>query len=360
MQFNPISILDVIHETKDAITICFDPKETPIDFLQFTPGQHITLKVLINGIECRRSYSICSALHENILKVTVKKLSGGLVSNHLVNTLQAGDRLEISKPEGHFCILPSPDKRLNYFFFAAGSGITPIFSMIKSLLENEPKSNLYLLYGNRNEDDIIFNKELESLMQKYEEQLHVNHTLSKIKNKGLPFLSNFKETWSGWKGRINESMIKRFIDNYPVRNSGSSYYICGPGDLIESTKSSLLKLDIDIKSIHTEYFTTPVNALSTKQTVPSPSEVTLIAHLNGKRYELKMPGNKKILDVLMDAKLDPPYSCSSGACSTCMAKIIQGEVKMDIALALEPEEIADGYILTCQSRPLSPVVEIQF
>jgi ring-1,2-phenylacetyl-CoA epoxidase subunit PaaE len=359
MQYKSVTILDVIHETKDAITICFDPKETPEDFLQFIPGQQISLRVFINFKEYRRSYSICSALHENSLKVTVKKLSKGVVSNHLVDTLKPGDHLEISKPEGHFCIHPSIDKRQNYFFFAAGSGITPIFSMIKSLLENEPKSILHLLYGNRTEDDIIFYKEIESLLKKYEGQLHVDYTLSKVKSKLLPFLSSSKDTWKGWKGRIDESMIKRFMENYPERNSSSSYYICGPGDLIESTKSSLIHLNIDAKLIHAEYFTSPASAVPEVRTV-STSEVTLIVHLNDKRHEFQMPGNKKVLDFLIDKGLDPPYSCSSGACATCMAKIIQGEVKMDIALALEPEEIAEGYILTCQSRPASPVLEIKY
>lgn len=359
MQFKSIKISDVIHETKDAITICFDPTETPEDFLQFIPGQQISLKVFINFKEFRRSYSICSAQHENILKITVKKLSRGIVSNHLVNTLKPGDHLEISKPEGHFCINPSIDKRLNYFFFAAGSGITPVFSMIKSLLENEPKSILHLLYGNRTEEDIIFYEELKALSKKYEGQLHVEYTLSKTKSKLLPFLSTSKETWKGWKGRIDESMIKRFIENHPERNIVSSYYICGPGDLIESTKSSLIKLNIDPKSIHAEYFTSPAHVVPEVETI-SVSEVTLIVHLNDKRHELKMPGNKKVLDFLLDKGLDPPYSCSSGACSTCMAKIIQGEVKMDIALALEPEEIAEGYILTCQSRPTTPILEIKY
>ncbi len=359
MQFKPVPILEVIRETKDVITICFDPAETPEEFLHFIPGQHLTLKVFVNFKEYRRSYSICSAQHEKILKVTVKKVAKGLVSNHLVDHLKPGNKIEISKPEGHFNIHPSADKRLHYFFFAAGSGITPIFSMIQSLLENEPKSNIHLLYGSRNEENIIFHKKLESLAIKFEGQLHLHYTLSKIKSKGLSFLSKSNDTWAGWKGRIDESMINRFLENYPAKNLEPSYYICGPGDLIECTKNSLIKLNIDPKSIHAEYFTAPVHV---EPVTPSSSiaEATLIVHLNDKRHEFKMPGNKKILDFLLDAKLDPPYSCSSGACSTCMAKIIQGEVKMDLALALEPEEIADGYILTCQSRPVSSIVEIKY
>lgn len=359
MLFKSVPIIEIIRETKDAITICFDPSETPEEFLHFIPGQHLTLKVYINFKEYRRSYSICSSQHEHILKVTVKKVEKGIVSNHLVKNLKPGNRIEISKPEGHFNINPSSDNRQHYFFFAAGSGITPIFSMIQSLLEHEPKSNLYLLYGSRSEEDIIFHKKLDALASKFEGQFHVQYTLSKAKSKGLSFLSSSKNAWQGWKGRIDESMVNRFLELYPVKNQTTSYYICGPGGLIENVKSSLINLNIDPKSIHAEYFTAPDHVESSPDAI-SNAEITLIVHLNDKRHEFKMPANKKVLDFLMDKGLDPPYSCSSGACSTCMAKIIQGDVKMDLVLALEPEEIAQGYILTCQSRPLSSVLEIKY
>lgn len=359
MEFKSVTVHNIIRETKDTVTICFDPKETPEEFLNFIPGQHLTLKVFIQFKEYRRSYSICSAQLDHTLKVTVKKSYKGIVSNYLVNELKTGQRLDISKPEGHFCIHPSSDKRQDYYFFAAGSGITPVFSMIQSLLEHEPKSNVYLLYGSRTEEDIIFYKELETLLKKYEGQLHIHYTLSKLKSKLLPFLSSSKESWKGWKGRIDKQMIQRFLENYPKQNSTASYYICGPGDLIEQTKNSLSELSIDPKSIHAEYFSTPAAAVAEVKASPV-SEVTLIVHLNDKRHEFKMPGNKKVLDFLLDKGLDPPYSCSSGACSTCMAKVIQGDVKMDVALALEPEEISQGYILTCQSRPLTEVLEIKY
>lgn len=359
MQFFSVPILEVIRETKDAITICFDPAETPEDFLHFHPGQHLTLKVFINKKEYRRSYSICSALHEKNLKVTVKRLTNGMVSNYLVDHLKQNDRIEISKPEGHFFIEPSSEKRQHYFFFAAGSGITPVFSMIKSLLENEPMSILHLLYGNRKEEDIIFNKELQELAGNYEGQFYLHHTLSKSKRPALAFLSSSKDNWDGWKGRIDDPMIQRFLEFYPIKNKLANYYICGPGELIEQTKNYLIKNNIDSKSIHAEYFTTPATIVTENKSV-SPTEVQLIVHLNNKTHEFKMPGNKKVLEFLLDKGLDAPYSCSSGACSTCMAKLVQGEVKMDVVLALEPEEIEQGYILTCQARAMTEVLEIKY
>lgn len=359
MQFTEVRISEIIRETPDAITLCFDPGETPESFLHFIPGQHLTLRIFINFKEYRRSYSICSAQHESILKITIKKLAKGLVSNHLVDSLKEGMKLQISKPEGHFTIQPDAEKRQQYFFIAAGSGITPVLSMIRSLLESEPKSNIYLLYGNRNEENIIFYKELESLRKKYEGQLEIHYTLSKVKSKVFSFLSSDQGEWKGWKGRINEEMIGKFQELHLSGKIPASYYICGPGDMIEMAKHYLMDLNIDQKSIHAEYFTTP-HLATTEPPVKAIADSTLIVHLNNKRYEYKIPGNKKILDFLLDAGVDPPYSCSSGACSTCMAKIISGEVKMDHALALEPDEIEQGFILTCQSRAVSSTLEITY
>lgn len=359
MHFYKIPVSEKTFETKDSVSLHFKAIELPEEFRTFHPGQHLTLKLIIKDKEYRRSYSMSSAPGQNELSISIKKVDDGIVSNFIYNKLNAGDSIELSGPEGHFIIKPDSEKRQNYYFFAAGSGITPIFSMIQSLLENEPKSIVYLFYGNRTEEDIMFHKQLIQLSQKYQDQFYVEFTLSRLKGNLLPFLSSKKKIWEGLKGRINKDSIQKFFEKFPPRNLNSLYYLCGPGDFIESTKENLQLSNIDPKLIHAEYFTVPVHQEPDSK-LPNLSSVRLIVHLNNKTHELQVPGNKKILDSILDAKLDAPYSCSSGACSTCMAKIIQGNVHMDVSLALEPEEIEQGYILTCQSRPLTDLIEIKY
>lgn len=359
MHFIPTAVYEIIPETKDSVSLVFDLGHSSEELDHFLPGQHLNIKVNILGIEYRRSYSISSIYKNSNIKITIKKVHNGIVSNFLCNKIKKGDLIEISKPEGHFTIEPDHERRQKYYFFAAGSGITPIFSMIQSLLEYEPKSILYLFYGNRNESDIIFHKELNELKLKYEGQLFIEYTLTQVKRSVLPFLSKTSKAWTGQKGRINEISISGFLNNYPAKNQNHSYYLCGPGEFIENVKTALIKISIDPKSIHAEYFSTPISAIHETPKIGF-DQVHLTVHLNNKKHELIIPAKKKILNSLIDAKLDPPYSCSSGACSTCMAKLLKGQVHMDVSLALEPEEIEQGYILTCQALPLTENVEIQY
>lgn len=362
MDFNCVAVREIIRETRDTISISFQPETTPDPYFDFLAGQHVTIKLKLDNQEFRRSYSLSSMPNERPLKITVKQVRHGLASTYLGEQLKAGDFLELSKPEGHFCIKPDPERRQNYFFFAAGSGITPVFSMIRTLLEHEPMSSVFLLYGSRKEEDIIFRHQLDAMLDKYDGQLFIEHTLSGIKKSLLPFLSPAKQVWTGSKGRISDAHIRKFLEVCPNRNLPASFYLCGPGKFIEETKSSLIHLQVDKKNIHAEYFTTPAAAKSASEPADEQTvkRISLTVHLNGKVSHLDIPGNKKVLDSLIEAGLDPPYSCSSGACSTCMAKLIEGQVKMDVALALEPEEIEQGYILTCQSRPVTDTLEIKF
>ena len=360
MEFHKVSVAEVIRETSDSVSICFDRTMHEELLGHFIPGQHLTLKLHINNKEVRRSYSISSIPADQQVCITVKQVKKGLVSNYLTDKIEKGSVLEISKPEGHFVIQADPEKSHSYYFFAAGSGITPVMSMIRSLLEHEPKSNVHLLYGNRKVENIIFHEQLKAVQQKYEGQIFVEFTLSQSGKGLLPFFSSTKDTWSGWKGRINKKLIDAFCEKYPPRTKEKSFYICGPGNMIEDVKRELAALGHDPKCIHSEYFTTPASNSTKTNAGPILAKAQIKVHLNGKTHELEIPGNKKILDSLMDAGLDAPYSCCSGACSTCMAKIIQGTVHMESALALEEDEIKAGYILTCQSRPTSEELEIKY
>lgn len=361
MEFYKLHVSKIIRETPGAVSIEFDKTDTPDNFFDFIPGQHLTLKMVSNGKEQRRSYSLSSVPEDKSLRITVKKVKGGLISNHLFQNLKEGDVIEVSKPEGHFCIKPESEHKRAYYFFAAGSGITPVYSMIQALLEHEPRSTVHLLYGNRKEEDIIFYNGLNDLYKKHEGQFFLQYTLSQHKKSILPFLSSKKDDWQGWTGRISKKQIELFLNQNQSSEKEKSYYLCGPGEMIEEVKKYLLGHDIDLKSIHAEYFSSPVSpATDSSKSKPSPEFATIVVKLNGQTQELKISGKDKILDSLQAAKLDPPYSCCSGACSTCMAKLISGEVKMDSALALEPDEIAAGYILTCQARPVSEHIEVHY
>ena len=360
--FHKIEVADVIAETKSCVSILFDiPLNLKSDF-DFTAGQYLTIKADINGEDVRRAYSICTAPNEDLLGVSVKIVLGGKMSTYLNNQIKKGDILEIMRPEGRFTLITLQDVQRDHYFFAAGSGITPVISMIKSMLEHEPKSTAYLLYGNKNEENIIFKDAIESLKEKYEGQIVVEMTISQPKTeKGsgiLGILGKKKTSWHGLKGRIDSAKIARFVQENPPKSEHAEYYICGPGAMIEIVQTTLMGNGAQKSNIHQEYFT---SGDSSKSNVAQAAEgAKLYAKLGGKNFDLPIQKNKTILDTMLDAGHEAPYSCTSGACSTCMAKLTKGTVEMEACFALDDDEIADGFILTCQAHPTSAEVEVDF
>jgi ring-1,2-phenylacetyl-CoA epoxidase subunit PaaE len=268
-------------------------------------------------------------------------------------------------PEGKFVVDTQHDLQRDHYFFAGGSGITPVMSMIISVLEEEPKSNIYLLYCNRNEGSIIFNDRLNELAENHKGQFSLRHILSqpdKKKSKGIKGLLGKKESkWSGWKGRIDGKILKKFLEENPSKTSDSNYYLCGPGGLIESVENYLKNNGVDAARISREFFTNPDQ--KDKATSAQPveggdcqAEVTL----NGDTFIATIPSGKTVLEALMELGKDPPYSCTSGACSTCVAKVAEGEVEMDVCFALDDDEVKSGYVLTCQSRPKTSNLKLTF
>ena len=359
--FHKLKVKEVKKETADTVSIFFEIPGNLKETFQYKQGQYITVKVPFKGTEERRAYSMCSSPLEEDIAISVKQVPGGKVSNYLNKEVKVGDQLEIMQPDGRFFTDLNPDQRKTYYFFGAGSGITPLYSLIKTILEEEPQSSVFLLYGNRNEDSIIFKTGLDQLTTRYAGQLHVEYILSKPhreKTKGISgIFKKGKISWSGKVGRINNLVVAEFLKEYPAPYPTIECFICGPGDMIDLVESELIRKNINEKNIHTERF---VNAHDVKQTVQGVSGAKALISLDGRNIEVTVPSNKTILDVLIDAKYDPPYSCTSGACSTCMAKVTKGSIKMDACFALDDDEIEEGYILTCQAHPTTDEVEITF
>jgi ring-1,2-phenylacetyl-CoA epoxidase subunit PaaE len=355
--FHKLSVQKVTKETNDTVTLTFEiPAELKNEY-SYKPGQYLTLKFNLRGSDVRRAYSMSSAPHEEGISVTVKRVKDGLVSNHINNNVQKGTEIDVMVPDGRFVPKINDENKKAYYLFGAGSGITPLMSIIKTVLEREPMSYVYLLYGNRNEDCIIFRSELEELAKKYDGQFIVTHTLSAPKKVKSGFFSKAKITWEGKIGRIDSKLVSSFLEENKSIHKDAEYFICGPGGMIDTVENFLVEKGIDTKSIHTERF---VNASQAEKKEEKGAGAKLTAQLDGKTIQTDLKPGKTILDALLDAGADAPYSCTAGACATCMAKVLKGEVKMDACYALDDSEVEKGFVLTCQAHPTTAEVEVNF
>ena len=348
LKFHPLTIKDIRKETKDAVSISFEiPNELIKDF-QFSAGQYLTFKTLIDKEEVRRSYSLCSSPNENEWRVAIKEIANGKFSRFANHSLKKGSVLEVMMPSGNFKLTPTKDCRKSYVLFAAGSGITPIFSILKTILTEE-NSAVTLFYGNKGFYSVIFREELEALKNKYLNRLSIVHLFSQ-ESPGNKIQ----------KGRIDKEkcdvLFKAFLQNQSI----DDVFICGPESMIEGVTSSLIKHGVEKEKIHFELFGVALKSKEKEiKTASFGTEVEIIIDGDSVKFHLDSKG-KSILDAAHKAGADLPFACKGGVCSTCKARIVEGTIQMDANYALSPEEIAQGYILTCQSHPTSKNVVISF
>lgn len=354
IHFHPVRIREVRRETASCVSLLLDIPPALQSSFQYNHGQSLTVRSIINGEEVRRTYSLCSSPLDNEWRIAVKRVDGGLFSNLANDSLRAGDSIEVMEPIGRFYTDLDAANQKKYLAIAAGSGITPILSIIKTTLATEPKSHFTLVYGNRSRQDIIFLEELEGLKNRYLNRLQLLHILSR-EQVDSPIL----------QGRIDENKLNELtrVISFSEMNEA---FLCGPESLIFSAKAFLEKSGLEGNQIHFELFTTPgqqTKSVNTaERTVQFAAASKVQIRLDGRSMEFEIPegSEQTVLDAALAFGADLPYACKGGVCCTCKAKLVEGEVSMDVHWGLDEEEIKKGYILTCQSHPKTDRVLVDF
>ncbi len=343
-QFYKLKIKEVIRETAAAVSLVFDiPTNLQSEF-NFVAGQYITLKTIINGEEVRRAYSLCSSPKSNIVKVAVKAVENGMFSVYANEKLKAGDELEVSKPEGKFLLNPEANK--NYLGFAAGSGITPVLSMVKSVLESDNSASFTLVYGNKSVNDTIFYKELNELKTKYTSQFNLSYVFSRENIEGCVF------------GRIDKAHVNYFLKNVYKELSFEKAFLCGPEEMINKASETLAENGFDKDAILYELFTSSIDEEAASQVKDGQTEVTIL--LDDETTTFTMSQDTDILSESLRNNVDAPYSCQGGVCSSCIAKVTEGKAVMVKNQILTDAELEEGFILTCQAHPTTSKITVDF
>ncbi|BFG70682.1 phenylacetate-CoA oxygenase/reductase subunit PaaK [Sediminibacterium sp. KACHI17] len=354
IHFEQLTVREVRRETHDCVSIAFEVPEQLKETFRFLQGQYITLKTKIGGEEVRRSYSICSSPLDHELRVAVKKVPNGVFSTYANELLKAGDSLEVMPPMGKFFTPLLSIQKKNYVGFAAGSGITPLLSIIKTTLQTEKESTFTLVYGNRNRHSIIFRETLEALKNKYMNRFRLIHILSR-ETTDTPLNS----------GRIDADKCLTLCDKTIDLQRTDEFFLCGPEEMIFSVKNVLEEKGVAAQKIHFELFTTAgqqnkkIQQLETETDKGPKSKITVKLDGISFDFELSQKG-EAILDAALKQGADLPYACKGGVCCTCRAKLVEGQVDMEVNYGLEPDEIEQGFILTCQSHPKSEHVVVDF
>ena len=377
-----LRVVDIARETTDAVTLYLEhPEKLPV---HYKPGQFLTLIIPFEGNKVRRSYSLCSTPHEKPrLAVTIKRVANGLVSNYLVDHVQTGQEIEVMEPIGNFCLTCDPNQTRHIVLLGAGSGITPLLSILKSVLHEERLSKVTLLYANRNENSVIFKNELERLISEYPDRLQVAYTYSQplqspkpsepvkqsITTRFLASMGLAKATASEKQGgRMTSESILKKLESLGIGSKESTlYFLCGPEGFMDEATIALKKLKVPANKIFTERFVlkkhtapdTQHNLENQAATAGRHTTQTITILHDGKEYQVSVPPNQTILEAALEQNLDLPYSCQAGLCTACMGKCLSGAVHMDEHDGLSDLEIEEGYVLNCMAHPLTDNVRIE-
>lgn len=344
-RYHQLTVKEVVPIAKDAVNLVF---EAPDDSFSYQPGQFITLIQQVNGQKIRRAYSLCSTPFEDANPaVTVKRVEGGQMSNHVNDNLRAGDVVEIMEPMGMFTTTYDSAAIRDLVFFGGGSGITPLYSLMRSVLLKEPNSTVSLVYGNRSEEYIIFKKELDELYETYSDRFQVIHVL--------------EEGDADYVGRPTKDTIKEIANNLEIGQE-TEIFICGPQPMMDVVTDGLKLANVKEEQVRLESFeagkTSPSEIIADEaEGSENSSEVSIL--LEGENYSITVPKDRAVLEVGLEDGLDMPYSCQSGLCTACRGKCIDGEISVDGAEGLTQDEIEEGYVLLCVGKPLSDQVKVE-
>jgi ring-1,2-phenylacetyl-CoA epoxidase subunit PaaE len=349
-RFHQLRVAEVRRETPDCISLKFDLPPELADEYRFTQGQHIALRTTQDGEELRRSYSICAGCDDGELRVAVKRVPGGRFSAWANEQLKPGDTMDVMTPEGRFFTRLDPQHLKHYVAFAAGSGITPVLSLIRTTLAREPKSRFTLVYGNRRQASVMFHEALEDLKDRYLTRFALYNVFSRE-----------EQDIELFNGRLDGAKAKAFVSTLVPAGTIDEAFVCGPATMIDDVERALIESGVPREHVHVERFGVPGATAPLPVDDADAAQAKIGIVIDGVRREIEFHrGQHSILDAGRAAGLDLPYSCKGGMCSTCRAKLLEGEVRMAKNYALEPPEVAAGFVLTCQSYPLTERVLISY
>jgi len=349
-KFHTLKVSDVVKETADAVSVAFEVPANLKSEYKFKQGQYLTLKLKVNGEELRRSYSICTGVDDNDLRVAIKKVKDGKGSSFINDNIKVGDSIEVMIPMGNFFTEMNANNAKNYVLFAGGSGVTPMMSILKTVLKSEPKSTVTLFYGNNDEASIIFKKQIDFIVQSNADRVKVYHILN-VPPANHPVLLT---------GMMTKEKTLGLIENYVGLNNDNEFFICGPTPMMDNVKAALQEAKAPENKVHIEYFTSPVSEEEVKPSANAVSGAQATIMIDGDEHAVTMQENETVLEAALRIGLDAPYACQGGSCCTCRALLENGKVDMTVNYALSASEVKSGYILTCQSRPTTSTVVVNY